>query len=189
MSEKNGAGTSGKTPATLTLADARDRTPAPAGLGTWAAKMRAAAQAAVSETDVGEILGKQVEKAKAGDANAAKFVLGFVAGAEPPVEKVKIVEKIRVVRRGKAPRADPGTTVRVESSEPLPPVAIDSPALRQQRLLVGLYLAQNHNARLAEMERVLGIPGEQLRAVLNCDWFNEKAGVWGLTPAGNQNVR
>lgn len=171
----------------FSLADARERTPAPEGVGQWAEKLKAAALAAVGADDITEILGKQVEKAKAGDPAAAKFVLGFLAAQAPPVEKKVVVEKVKIIDR-KGGRSKEKTRV-VEAAPPEPvPVALDAPGTRQLRRLVGLYLKANHNARLAELETVLEIPAAQLKAVLNCDWFGERAGVWALSPEGNRNV-
>lgn len=46
----------------------------------WMTKMRAAAQACISESDIQEIVQKQVERAKQGDAQAMKFVFEQVLG-------------------------------------------------------------------------------------------------------------
>jgi hypothetical protein len=142
---------------------------------------------------------KQIELAKEGDQAAVKFVMGFIAQQSPPqqqVKEIKIIEKVRVVG-GKKPRRT--TEVRneprvVEAAEPRPveppkPVAIDSPAASQLRRLVGLHLAANGKARVAELVAALEIPADQLRAVLNCGWFAECAGQWMLTPDGNQNCK
>lgn len=141
---------------------------------------------------------KQVELAKEGDQAAVKFVMGFIASQSaappPPPKEIKIIEKVKVigdrVRRstrttgGDAPR-------RVEPTEPAapPPVAIDSPGLRQIRKLVGLHLAANGPSSLAALEQVLEVPADQLRAVLNCPWFENQKGSWALTPEGNQHCK
>lgn len=172
----------------MTLTEARERTPSPTeGIGQWAEKLRAAAFDAVGETDIKEILAKQVEKAKAGDAAAAKFVLQYLTGAAAPVVSEKRIETIKIVDRGSKKSKERTRVVEAESPPPIP-VAVDSPAVRQLRRLVGLYLVQNHNCMLSEMERVLEIPAQQLKTVLNCDWFAEKAGRWALSPAGRNAV-
>ncbi len=51
----------------------------------WQAQLRAAVANSISEEDVVAIIQKQVEKAKAGNEAAAKFVLNQVLGANTPV--------------------------------------------------------------------------------------------------------
>lgn len=48
----------------------------------WMAMMRAAAMKAVNEEDIEAIVRKQVEKAKAGDQQALKFVFDHVLGGQ-----------------------------------------------------------------------------------------------------------
>ena len=52
---------------------------------SWQAQLRAAVANSISEEDVVAIIQKQVEKAKAGNEAAAKFVLNQVLGASTPV--------------------------------------------------------------------------------------------------------
>jgi hypothetical protein len=52
----------------------------------WQAQMRAVVANAIGEIDVQQIVQKQVEKAKAGDANAAKFIMNTVLGLATPVK-------------------------------------------------------------------------------------------------------
>ena len=52
----------------------------------WQANMRAVVANAIGEIDVQQIVQKQVEKAKAGDANAAKFIMNTVLGLATPVK-------------------------------------------------------------------------------------------------------
>ena len=52
----------------------------------WQAQMRAVVANAIGEIDVRQIVQKQVEKAKAGDANAAKFIMNTVLGLATPVK-------------------------------------------------------------------------------------------------------
>lgn len=49
-------------------------------LPAWVQKMRSAAQAAITEQDIREIVAKQVERAKQGDEKAMKFVFDQVLG-------------------------------------------------------------------------------------------------------------
>lgn len=185
MSEANGKTQTNR----FSLTQAREQTPPPVGLGTWAAKMKAAAVAAISEDDIAAILGKQIEKAKSGDATAAKFVLGFMAAQEPPPKEVKIIEKVKVIHRASKRKGEPTRVVESSGSELPAPVAIDSPSVEQLRMMVGLYLALNHNSSIAELERALSIPNAQLKAVLNCELFTHAAGRYGLSPAGNQRFK
>ena len=168
------------------LAEARQLTPAPAGIGSFAEQLRLAAFNAVKETDIAEIITKQVELAKDGDPAAAKLVLGYLTGGGAPkqvVEKTVVVEKTRKRKVRSEPRVVP-----IEEAEPPRPVAIESPATRQLRRLVGLYLLQNRDVRASELERLTEVAGTDLAAVLNCDWFTEKNGVWMLTPTGRAAV-
>lgn len=52
------------------------------GLPPWMAKMRQAMADLVKEDDIKEIVQKQIERAKAGDQNAIKFVFGQLLGGE-----------------------------------------------------------------------------------------------------------
>jgi hypothetical protein len=196
--ESNGLAKRAYTP--MRLGEARENTPAPTGPGTWASQLKEAAKNAVSVEDVAAIVQQQVEKAKAGDAAAVKFVMGFIAAESPqpqPVKEIKIIEKVKIINGGKAKRSTKVTGVeeppRVAEAEPTPaaaPVAIDSPSLRQLRKLVGLHLAQVGVATLASIEAVLEIPADSLRAVLNHPWFAQQRGDgWSLTPEGNQHCK
>lgn len=70
----------------IKLSEARALTPAPTGaIGEWARSLREAAFDAVSESDIADIMKKQVEKAKAGDARAASFVTGFLCNVPKSV--------------------------------------------------------------------------------------------------------
>jgi Zn-dependent metalloprotease len=51
----------------------------------WQAQLRAAVANSISEEDVVAIIQKQVEKAKAGNEAAAKFVLNHVLGTNTPI--------------------------------------------------------------------------------------------------------
>lgn len=150
--------------------------------------MKQAAQASIAESDVAEILGKQVEKAKGGDASAAKFVLGFISQQEPakPVEKVKIVERVKVIDRGERRKQKgqaPEPARVVEASAPKPTVTS-----RHMQKLVALHLVANGNVRFEELVTVLEIPTEQLRQILAGDWFIEKQGTWFITSLGRTAV-
>lgn len=52
---------------------------------SWQAQLRAVVANSISEEDVRDIILKQVEKAKAGNESAAKFVLNQVLGTNTPV--------------------------------------------------------------------------------------------------------
>ncbi len=169
----------------LTLAAAGGRTPPLAGIGAWAEKLREAAFDAVKAEDITAIIASQVEKAKAGDQAAARFVLGYLTGqAAPKVEKV--IERVKIIDRrgGKGVRS--AERVRVESAPAAPPVpvAIDSPSARQLRKLAALYLIANRPCRKAELERELEVETSTLDAVLAHEWFALDGGLWAITPAG-----
>jgi hypothetical protein len=55
-------------------------------IASWQASLQAACFSSISEADVREIVAKQVEKAKEGDANALKFVFSQVIGNQRPVK-------------------------------------------------------------------------------------------------------
>lgn len=184
----NGAnGLAKRTYTPIRLDRAREDTPAPEGIGAWAEQLRQAAFDAVKPDDVTDIVAAQVEKAKEGDSAAAKFVLGYLTGQAAP-KVTRVVEKIKVVEKPAGQTLPP--PVRVEAAEPAapPPVAVDSPAARQVRRLVAFFLKSNGPSLLATIEAVLEVPGDQLRAVLNCDWFAKDGNGWSLTPAGRQAV-
>lgn len=167
-------GKDGKRPATvLKLSEARERTP-PVG-ALHAANLQELALGALTAVDVTAILQKQVEKAKAGDTAAAKFVLGYLgtAAARPGPA---------IVRRGEQ------AGDRDAEDDPPPPVVVPSVAAEQLRRLAALYLIQNQPAHVAELARVTATEGDTLAAVLNCEWFVQVNGRVSLTPAGRNAV-
>src|SRR3954467_13717560 len=74
---------------TLNLKQARQQTPAQA-LGDWTLSLREAAFDAITEADITAIMKAQVEKAKAGDAKAAQFVLDYFTKIPMPTISVGI---------------------------------------------------------------------------------------------------
>lgn len=140
------------------LDEARERTPAVRGLGAWAEQLKSAALNAITPEAVTEIVEKQVEKARAGDAAATKFVLGFIAQAAKP-ESVPAPGKIEV-------------TVPVE----------------QLRRLAALYLMQHQPATVSELGRVLALEGNALESILDHEWFDEQSSRVTLTPDGRNAV-
>lgn len=133
--------------------------------------MKAAALDALQPEDVTAIVTKQVEKAKKGDAGAAKFVLGFITAAA-----------------GK-PAQMSAAPIRLEEADPPKPVAIASVPVEQMRKLAALYLVQHTFANVMELGRLLALEGDALAAVLNCDWFTgPSGGRVQLTPAGRNAI-
>lgn len=60
----------------------------PAGVPEWAQRLRQAAFNGVTEQDMAAIVKAQVEKAKAGDERAAKFVLEYLVGIGAPARAI-----------------------------------------------------------------------------------------------------
>lgn len=67
----------------------------------WQAEMRAVVVNSISAEDVQAIIGKQVERAKAGNESAAKFVLQQVLGTNNPVtiRQTNIVTDVETAAR------------------------------------------------------------------------------------------
>ena len=67
----------------------------------WQSSLRMAAFDAITEDDVAEIVKNQVAKAKQGDANAIKFVMGTVLGANKPVsiKQTQIITDVETAAR------------------------------------------------------------------------------------------
>lgn len=61
------------------LADEQD-------IQSWQRSLRSACFDAISADDVRDIVTRQVKKAKEGDANAIKFVMGHLLGGSQPVK-------------------------------------------------------------------------------------------------------
>lgn len=118
-----------------------------------------------------------MSKAKTGDIAAARLVLGYLTGGGASKSGRK---------KGRS-RQD-REAERVVEAEPAAPVMIESPAARQFRRLIALYLVQNMTARIGEMERMLEIPEKDLRGFLNHEWFSETKGVYSVTPEGRNAV-
>lgn len=76
--------------------------------GAWREKMRDALFDGISEADMTAIMKKQVEKAKAGDAAAAKFVVELVAAKPPAPSKQTLIIN-------EAPRAEPQEPTRARA--------------------------------------------------------------------------
>lgn len=65
------------------------QTDAAGSMPAWMMMMRAAAQKAITEADVTEIVRKQVELAKQGNKDALKFVFGQVLGGDQSITLVQ----------------------------------------------------------------------------------------------------
>lgn len=165
----------------MRLEDVEANAPAPSGLGMWAEKLRAAAYNAVTESDVEAMISAQVEKAKAGDATAAKFVLGFLAGPAPKVQ----VKQVVIRGRGKKRAADPDASALppARHAEPNP-----TPALKVYRRLAAHFIHVGGPATVAAIAQQLELPHDQVRVVIECTWFQEAHGAIELTPMGRRVV-
>ena len=75
----------GKGNRTLRLNEVDETVQTESDITSWQAGLRAAMYDAITEEDVSDIVKKQVEKAKEGDAKAIEFVFGHVLGAKRPV--------------------------------------------------------------------------------------------------------
>jgi hypothetical protein len=84
----------------LRLDEARVATPKPNGVGAWADKLRQAAFDAVKESDMTDLMGSLMKRAKDGDNNAAKLVLNYLTGggAPPAAEAVTPEQVGKIVR-------------------------------------------------------------------------------------------
>lgn len=179
---------------TLKLSDAQSMTPAPAGVGAWAEQLREAAYDAVKEGDVKELMATYMEKAKAGDLNAAKFVLNFLTGGAPKVQvqKVMVIKKSRSTNR-QAPSVKPNEPTDEELDEvcrlkPAEPASIATPAVRVLRKMAAMFLRAEGDSPAAAIAQQLEVSLEDLEAVMQCDWFQLKRGSWDLTPAGRAAI-
>lgn len=149
----------------LKLNEARKQAPPAAG-GAWADRLRATVAAAIEDTEVEAIVKKQVEKAMAGDAAAAKFVLGLF------MNQPKVVVKKVVVNKGGKSRKGGGEK-----------------ALARVRRLAALHLHQHGPTENDALAVVVGLPAQKLNGALRyCDWFVRNESRWVLTPAGRQAV-
>lgn len=169
---------------TLKLADARERTPAPAGVGAFAEKLRLAAFDGVREADMTEIVAKQVAAAKGGDLKAAKFITDFFTGGGAPAVKV---EKV-VIREVPVKPRDVIATVPAQTDEPATPMVVPSLAVEQLRRLAAMYLVHHQKATGDELARLLGVAAGDLGAVLGADWFARQNHEWRLTAEGRREV-
>lgn len=124
---------------TLKLAEAEKLAPAPDGVGTWAAKLRAATEAAVTEADLTEMVRAISEKAKKGDLAAAKWLVDFLTPKPPPAPKV-LVKRVVVGRKGRRPRE--GRVVAGGDDDPAEDATSAERIAREQRLAVGEVLAK-----------------------------------------------
>lgn len=167
----------------LRLNEARQLTPAPEGIGAWAEKLRSAAFNAVSEEDVQDIMEGIKKRAKEGDLNAAKMLLGYLTSSAPKVEN-----RVIVVQTNKVPEvARPALGYDPEEEE--------DQATGPSKKLTGQELA-SHRERVVKLLEVLGImktatiasqleiPSDQIDHVLNWPWFEKTGKGYRLTEAG-----
>lgn len=185
----------------LSLREAQSLNPPPTGIGLWAEKLRTAAYGAVKESDVEEIVKAQVDKAKAGDPAAVKFVTGFLLAA-PKVTVQKVV-----VRKGRRKANEsPATTARSQASLPGPPAKPDEPdappppsaeelakfnelpTVKMMRRLAGLFLLAHGSAGATAISQQLDTPIASVASIMKHEWFELADKAWKLTPAGRQAV-
>lgn len=167
-------------------------------MGAWAEKLREAAFDAVKETDIQEIVAKQVELAKTGDPKALKFVSEFLLGGPPKIQmqKVVVIKKSKSTNRqaGPAPvlkaRQDPSDErldeeCLVKAAEP---AMISPPAVKVLRRLAARILKSEGPTQAPALAAQLEVEAEELETVMRCDWFKLTKGSWTLTPEGNASV-
>lgn len=147
-------------------------TPAPSGVGTWAEKLRDAAYDAIREDDVKEIIRKQVERAKEGDAKATSFLLNFLTKPAPAikVEQVVVSEPARP-RKAKTEKGD------------------KSAALHRRRRATAKILAQGPRS-LTDLSETLGMSEKAMQRVLEHEWFSRHANErdWQITSIGRKEA-
>lgn len=176
------------------LSEMQSLTPAPNGVGAWAEKLREAAYDAVKEADVQELIKSLMEKAKAGDLKAAKFVMDFLTGGAPKVQmQTVIVHKRTKTTQRQAPPPAKGERHSPDLDELMEarprPAALDaSPSVKVLRRLAALSLNANGPSPGPALAAQLEVTAEELETVLECDWFALKGGHWSLTPEGRQAI-
>jgi DNA-binding CsgD family transcriptional regulator len=170
--EKNGTGQllpPKRSYSPLRLGEARELTPAPTGVGTWAEKLRDAAYDAIREDDVKAIIQKQVEKAKEGDAKATSFLLNFLTKPAPSIR----VEQVVVKEPAKARKVKPA---KIE-------------AIARRRRAVAKLLAQGPRS-LTDIAEALGLTEKTAEHLLEHEWFCRHANSrdWQITSLGRKEA-
>lgn len=174
----------------LTLAEARELTPPPEGVGAWADKLRSAAFNAVSENDVQEIMEGIKKRAKEGDLNAAKMLLGYLTASAP-----KVSQQIVVVQAERVPapaRAALGFTPEDDDVPPPPHDAAEKMTgqqLADAREQVARLLLAAGQMKPATIADQLGISLAQIDRVLCCPWFERTPKGGRLTEAGRDALK
>ncbi len=177
----------------MKLSDAQAMAPAPAGVGAWAEQLREAAYDAVKEGDVKELIATYMEKAKAGDLNAAKFVLNFLTGGAPKVQVQKVVIKKSRSTNRQAPAMKPNEPSDEDLDEvcrlkPAEPAMIAPPAVKVLRKMAAMFIRAEGASPAGAIAQQLEVSPEELEAILQCDWFQLKRGSWDLTPMGRSAI-
>lgn len=181
----------------LKLSDARERTPAPTGVGAWAAKLKAAAFDAVMEKDMTEIMADLVKRAKSGDLGAAKLVLNYLTGpaavAQAPVqlslptEMTDLVNLLAERLRALSISAD-SPADETPPGVPPPPPKLSGTGLAEVRERCASLL-RDGPMDAEDLAGSLDVPSDNLRRILDCPWFERiKGSTWKLSDRGEEAV-
>lgn len=166
----------------LRLADAREMTPAVESLGSSALAMRQAAIDAISIDDITEIIRKQVEKAKGGDAAAAKFVLDYATGGSAKVQiNVKSGPGQPPKESGPPALVMNGTGKRREPEQAPKPKTVG-----EIRRSVARYLAKNGPASEEALSELFKIDPSEAETLFMHEWFGRCKEGWHLSAIGRK---
>lgn len=138
----------------LDLATARRLTPPVQS--SLAAGLGAAVLAEIGPDDVAEIIRLQVQKAKAGNSAAAKFVLDLV---------------------GKAGKSAPAPM----DGRPSP-----DPTVGELRRRIARYLIKNGATPEPELCELFEIEPDEAETVLVCEWFDKATAGWHINKQGRK---
>jgi len=112
----------------------------------------------ITEEDMGEIVGKQIEKAKGGDDRAARLIIDMVKAEESPV-------------------------IQIQQNNSLPPRFLSD----MRRLIVEV-LAAIGRLPPQEIAARTHVPLPSVLEALDHDWFERKEGEWYITEKAQKEV-
>lgn len=157
-------------------------TPPPDGIGQYGEALMMAAFNGITETDVSDIVGGLVKRAKEGHTASVKTVLDFVSGAARRMKQIPPAPPFGESAR----KVDPDDDDSVVILPSKVPVTAPVKALRR---LVARILADEGTTHLAGLAAQCELTDDETRHVLGCDWFAEGPHGWALTPAGRREAK